>query len=111
MSDAPENLPGNQETDLDWEKRRLCIDDSCIGVIGSDGRCRVCGLFDPDASENMTQSMENSPGENEPTETSAVDGSAESQKSEWENRKLCRDESCIGTMGDDGRCRICGLAE
>ena len=26
-----------------WETRRLCEDGSCIGVIGADGRCRVCG--------------------------------------------------------------------
>ena len=24
-------------------KRRLCPDGSCIGVIGPDGRCSVCG--------------------------------------------------------------------
>ena len=28
---------------------------------------------------------------------------------EWENRVLCSDESCIGTIGPDGRCRECGL--
>jgi len=27
----------------DWETRRLCSDGNCIGVIGSDGRCRECG--------------------------------------------------------------------
>ena len=29
---------------------------------------------------------------------------------EWENRVLCSDEACIGTIGQDGRCRECGLA-
>jgi TM2 domain-containing membrane protein YozV len=27
-----------------FRKTYLCSDESCIGVIGSDGRCRVCGL-------------------------------------------------------------------
>lgn len=27
---------------------------------------------------------------------------------EWENRKLCSDGNCIGTIGPDGRCRECG---
>jgi hypothetical protein len=27
---------------------------------------------------------------------------------EWENRVLCSDESCIGTIGADGCCRECG---
>jgi hypothetical protein len=111
MSDLPENLPGNQETDMDWERRRLCLDESCIGVIGSDGRCQVCGLFDPGASENTPLSMKTDRGEDEPIASSDVDRSAENQESEWEDRKLCRDDSCIGTIGDDGRCRICGLAE
>lgn len=30
-------------TDPDWENRVLCSDESCIGVIGADGRCGVCG--------------------------------------------------------------------
>ena len=27
----------------DWEKRILCSDESCIGTIGADGRCKECG--------------------------------------------------------------------
>lgn len=27
----------------DWEDRILCIDESCIGVVGPDGRCSECG--------------------------------------------------------------------
>lgn len=27
---------------------------------------------------------------------------------EWEQRTLCSDESCIGTIGKDGVCRECG---
>lgn len=29
--------------DLEWEKRTLCSDEACIGVIGADGRCKECG--------------------------------------------------------------------
>lgn len=33
-----------------FENRVLCSDGNCIGVIGPDGRCRVCGkVFKPDA--------------------------------------------------------------
>ncbi len=31
------------QEDLDWERRILCSDESCIGVIGPDGRCKECG--------------------------------------------------------------------
>ena len=30
--------------DIEWENRKLCSDESCIGVIGPDGRCKECGL-------------------------------------------------------------------
>ena len=30
-------------SDIEWENRRLCSDGNCIGVIGPDGRCKVCG--------------------------------------------------------------------
>jgi len=31
------------QADLEWERRTLCADESCIGVIGPDGRCKECG--------------------------------------------------------------------
>jgi hypothetical protein len=31
------------DSDEDWESRKLCSDGNCIGVIGSDGRCKECG--------------------------------------------------------------------
>jgi hypothetical protein len=27
----------------DWDKRLLCSDGNCIGIIGPDGRCKECG--------------------------------------------------------------------
>ena len=31
------------EPDAEWENRVLCSDGNCIGVIGSDGKCKECG--------------------------------------------------------------------
>lgn len=31
------------ESESDWDKRILCSDGNCIGVIGPDGRCKECG--------------------------------------------------------------------
>jgi hypothetical protein len=39
-------LPAEEEitdSDDEWEKRVLCGDEACIGVIGEDGRCMECG--------------------------------------------------------------------
>jgi rubredoxin len=30
-------------SDDPWADRTLCIDGSCIGIIGPDGRCKECG--------------------------------------------------------------------
>jgi len=93
----------------DWEKRTLCIDESCIGTIGADGRCRECGKAYRGALNYDTATVEEN---REPSKAvlADVNKSAEETVSdnEWEKRTLCIDESCIGTIGVDGRCRECG---
>jgi hypothetical protein len=108
-ADTSENITGSPETDLDWENRRLCSDDSCIGVIGADGRCRICGLSNPKNPEDPDLSTSGNAIKDAPQEPHSEDQVPELQDPGWEERKLCSDESCIGTIGTDGRCRICGL--
>lgn len=31
------------EAPVEWSERKVCPDGGCIGVIGEDGRCKVCG--------------------------------------------------------------------
>ncbi len=31
------------DEDFDADSRELCSDGSCVGLIGSDGKCKVCG--------------------------------------------------------------------
>jgi hypothetical protein len=39
----------DDDIDSHWADRILCRDDNCIGIIGSDGRCKECGkLLDED---------------------------------------------------------------
>jgi hypothetical protein len=109
MNDTSENISGNMETDPDWENRRLCSDDSCIGIIGTDGRCRICGLSDPEAPPHPDLSTGSSVFMDDPLEPRSENSDPEPQAPAWEDRKLCVDDSCIGTIGPDGRCRVCGL--
>lgn len=37
-----------------WDDRILCPDDNCIGVIGPDGACKVCGRVAPNAPAKAT---------------------------------------------------------
>ncbi len=46
--EAPEidddaELQDRPADDDEWARRRLCGDEDCIGVIGTDGRCKECG--------------------------------------------------------------------
>jgi hypothetical protein len=92
----------------DWEKRILCIDESCIGTIGHDGRCRECGI-PYDASLNpTTEATKNNKEQAEPVVDLNKNTESDVPDEEWEKRVLCSDESCIGTIGPNGLCRECG---
>ena len=118
-----ENQETKSQTDIEWEQRRLCRDESCIGVIGPDGRCKECGLpYEEGPSDGIIEEpdMENveAAETDEELEASETDEELEDveeneeEKSdldlEWEQRTLCSDESCIGVIGPDGRCKECG---
>ena len=45
-SQEDQGLPGTDEDDegpIDFTRRKLCSDGTCIGVIGADGLCKECG--------------------------------------------------------------------
>jgi hypothetical protein len=92
----------------DWEKRILCRDESCIGTIGVDGRCNECGKpYQCKLSEGqIVKSVQAVAMEKQ---ASMKTESTESHD-DWDKRILCGDESCIGTIGPDGKCRVCGKA-
>lgn len=106
------------KTDLDWENRTLCSDESCIGVIGPDGRCKECGkpyegtLNVATPSSKPAEDSEEPETDEEPpaAEDDTVAGETESggADSDWEERTLCSDGNCIGIIGSDGRCKECG---
>jgi hypothetical protein len=97
----------DNETGFD-PKRRLCPDGDCIGVIGSDGKCTICGrlaagdvttpAWPADSDDQGEVADEELPGQ-EPGEQRAGFNP---------NRRLCSDEACIGVIGEDNRCSECG---
>lgn len=109
--------------DSEWRNRVLCSDESCIGTIGKDGRCRECGLpydgklpFESDENIKGGESESEFLEEDDEAAVEEYDPEAEDDEDEapdseddWGGRTLCSDESCIGTIGKNGRCRECGL--
>jgi hypothetical protein len=82
-----------EQDGIDFEARALCADGSCTGVLGDDGRCKVCGL---------------APGE--APRAASSDAPDEPADAAFDDRALCPDGACIGLIGDDGRCKVCGAA-
>jgi hypothetical protein len=104
------------QADIEWENRRLCSDDNCIGVIGPDGFCKECGKpYEGELPEKIVNLKANFDEESVAKEDSGASkqaGDNEEEKLqpdiEWENRRLCSDGNCIGVIGPDGRCKECG---
>jgi hypothetical protein len=108
------------DLDTEWDQRVLCSDGNCIGIIGVDGRCKVCGLpYGGDFPSPVTEANMNDDGANGPSadqQMTVEDASADDDPvvasdgpdDIWENRTLCADESCIGVIGPDGHCNECG---
>jgi hypothetical protein len=134
------NIQKNEDIadDSEWEKRVLCSDGNCIGIIDSDGHCKECGksynndleqIDDPndniqksealqadkelisDEQEIFSKNHEEfiNTSDDSNTEDSESDMKWELESdSEWDNRTLCSDGNCIGVIGPDGRCKECG---
>jgi hypothetical protein len=107
--------------DSDLETRELCPDGTCIGVIGADGRCRVCGRVSPLAvvdprlralrgDHEMKEDAKWMATGATPLEPSLHETNAEPELFDEENRELCPDGTCIGLIGPDGRCKECRSA-
>jgi hypothetical protein len=108
-----------------WDRRELCSDGACIGVIGSDGTCNLCGraapnwgeprkrglvvrteeldaVDDDDGDEDDDDADEAFPDPITPSAPAVIGGG------EWNRRQLCSDGACIGVIGNDGKCKVCG---
>jgi hypothetical protein len=97
-------------------KRRLCPDGACIGVMGADGKCTVCGTSaggEQDVAAAVEDSVEvpatgdELPSDND-LESTPADQDERGEGGFDTKRRLCADETCIGVIGSDNRCSECG---
>jgi hypothetical protein len=123
-----------EETPFD-STRRLCPDGACVGVIGPDGLCSVCRRTESAAARgddvveaDEERAVEAAAGETAPGEAAsgeAASGEAASDETSDSasafrpnplagasgfdaKRRLCDDGSCVGLVGADGLCAVCG---
>jgi hypothetical protein len=122
------SAPASLGTLAEWSERKLCPDGGCIGLLGDDGTCKVCGKVGSAAKGRPAVSARPTAS----TERSAEDTSLEAAAAELAavvplddvasvspapavdaadddgNRRLCPDGACVGVIGSDGRCKVCG---
>lgn len=92
-------------------RRRLCPDGTCIGIIGSNGKCTVCGAADEpnaraDDGEPSVQEEDALLPDGE--DSTIADDHDEAEPGFDPKRRLCSDDTCIGVIRDDNRCSVCG---
>lgn len=134
-------------SETEWTQRELCPDGACVGVIGDDGTCKVCGRAAPNwgderqrglqvqaEADDVADDEDDEDGEyedddedgeyeddeeddDEPDEgdtEGTIEAKAPEPKpaakgsGEWSKRKLCPDGGCVGVIGDNGKCKVCG---
>jgi len=84
---------------FDESERELCPDGNCTGLLGSDGRCKVCGL-----SLDGREPARVATSSDEPAYSAASEPAGEDD----DDRQLCPDGNCLGLIGSDGKCKVCG---
>lgn len=98
-------------------ERRLCPDGSCIGLLGADGRCRVCGrASDGSAAVSHVPAMDDHHWDEAGAgadDSLAADDATSSANGEGgggfhAGRRLCDDGSCVGVIGAGDVCSVCG---
>ena len=119
----------------EWDYREVCPDGGCVGVIGADGTCKVCGRVsptwdnerergmvvdgadpsaDPAGDEDEDDDFEDGDedgdeeGDEEGDDAEALAAGTPVEEHEWSQRKLCPDGACVGVIGANGLCTVCG---
>lgn len=99
-------------SDFNLDERILCPDDTCIGIIGPDGRCKICKT--PYSGELPTALTGDAQGLSNPSDGPPVDAETPAAADDdnellgGQDRRPCPDDTCIGIIGPDGTCGTCG---
>jgi hypothetical protein len=104
-----------EETPFD-PSRRLCPDGACVGILGPDGLCSVCGRTESAAARGEDppepadeEPVGGAPSGGAPDAASPFRPAASGSASGFDaKRRLCDDGSCVGLVGADGLCGVCG---
>lgn len=123
---SSDDAPVETEEQPELDSRFVCGDGACVGIIARDGRCGVCGApispYDVADFELKTGTCLGPEFERaDRVDASRQAGEAEEhpgtlweepddadEAPELESRILCSDGACIGVIGSDRLCKLCG---
>ncbi len=96
----------------EWDRRQLCPDGACTGVINATGVCTVCGRAAPNWGDERKRGLRN-PTDAPPIVKDEDDilpsaPAALGAMADWGTRRLCSDGGCIGVIGPNNKCKVCG---
>jgi|GEM_PF-303927 len=96
----------------EWDRRQLCSDGGCTGVIGATGVCGTCGRAAPNWGDERKRGLRN-PTDAPPIVKDEDDiapsaPAALGAMADWGTRRLCTDGSCVGVIGPNNKCKVCG---
>ncbi len=100
-----------EEYEFKLEDRVLCSDEACIGLVGTDGKCKECGLRYDGADPlpgTPSDDLSKPAAESESSEDDSTPESCPDTGCDPDERVCCIDESCIGIIGAGGKCGTCG---
>jgi hypothetical protein len=102
-------MASESESELNFDpRRRLCPDGSCIGIMGADGKCTVCGLGDS-GEVGYPAPAPVSNEDSDALDVAPSEPGSEDESSGFDpDRRLCSDDACVGVIGEDNCCRLCG---
>ena len=87
----------------EWDRRELCPDGACTGVVGEDDRCTVCDATGTPRDRSVPVLVA-------ATVLAAAAAAAAPVGDGWVERVLCSDGGCTGVIGERGVCIVCGAA-
>lgn len=92
----------NEAVTADWEERRLCPNEACIGVLNNKKQCSLCG-WDDTIHSFLSVTNSSLQEHSRPTEWNIEEGGEE-----FLDRVLCPNDSCLGVLNQDNQCPLCG---
>jgi hypothetical protein len=115
-----ETTLSNPMTDESLDDRVPCSDDMCVGIIGENGRCGICGKpgtppprlhpEHPHDDLHQTSTAPAPPSEaEEPGEDAEDDDEDEDEETTGDDERVpCLDDMCVGILSTERKCGTCG---